>query len=185
MSAAPAPHRLAFDESASPRKPGEELRARAWAAAASVVDPEVPVLTIEDLGVLRDVAIADDGTVEVTITPTYSGCPAMTVITLDVELRARARRHRRCAGRDGALAGLDDRLDVSRTAAASSRTTASRRRRRGVAARALRRRDDRLPALRVGRHREARRVRLDRLQGAVALPELPRAVRPLQVHLIR
>ena len=35
---------------------------------------------------LRDVAIADDGTVEVSITPTYSGCPAMTVITLEVEL---------------------------------------------------------------------------------------------------
>jgi len=86
VSAAPAPHRLAFGESASLRKPGEELRARAWAAAASVVDPEVPVLTIEDLGVLRDVAIADDGTVEVSITPTYSGCPAMAVITLEVEL---------------------------------------------------------------------------------------------------
>jgi ring-1,2-phenylacetyl-CoA epoxidase subunit PaaD len=86
VNAAPAPHRLAFGEAASPRKPGEELRARAWAAAASVVDPEVPVLTIEDLGVLRDVAIADDGTVEVSITPTYSGCPAMTVITLEVEL---------------------------------------------------------------------------------------------------
>jgi len=59
---------------------------RAWAAAASVVDPEIPVLTIEDLGVLRAVSIAQDGAVEVSITPTYSGCPAMNVIALEVEL---------------------------------------------------------------------------------------------------
>ncbi len=42
-----------------------------------VPDPEIPVLTIEDLGVLRSVALDDDGGVVVTITPTYSGCPAM------------------------------------------------------------------------------------------------------------
>ena len=62
----------------------ERLR-RAWAAAAAVVDPEVPVLTIADLGVLRDVTV-EDGTVVVSITPTYLGCPAMGVIALDVEL---------------------------------------------------------------------------------------------------
>lgn len=50
---------------------------------ARVVDPEVPVLTIEDLGVLRDVR-RDDGTVVVTITPTYSGCPAMRQIEDDI-----------------------------------------------------------------------------------------------------
>lgn len=50
---------------------------------ASVVDPEIPVLTIEDLGVLRDVEI-DKGRVVVTITPTYSGCPAMRQITDDI-----------------------------------------------------------------------------------------------------
>jgi ring-1,2-phenylacetyl-CoA epoxidase subunit PaaD len=57
----------------------------ARAAAASVLDPEVPVLTIADLGVLRDVELRDDGTAVVTITPTYSGCPAMDVIRRDVE----------------------------------------------------------------------------------------------------
>ena len=51
----------------------------------SVVDPEIPVLTIADLGVLRDVAV-DDGRVEVAITPTYSGCPAMNMIALEIEL---------------------------------------------------------------------------------------------------
>ncbi|WBL80875.1 phenylacetate-CoA oxygenase subunit PaaJ [Bradyrhizobium xenonodulans] len=62
-----------------------ELRRRAWAAAASVVDPEIPVLTIADLGVLRDVVLDGDH-VEVAITPTYSGCPAMNMIALEIEL---------------------------------------------------------------------------------------------------
>jgi ring-1,2-phenylacetyl-CoA epoxidase subunit PaaD len=62
-----------------------KLRARAWAAAAAVTDPEIPVLTIADLGVLRDVAVHDDA-IEVTITPTYSGCPAMNMIALEIEL---------------------------------------------------------------------------------------------------
>lgn len=62
-----------------------DLRRRAWDAAATVVDPEIPVLTIADLGVLRDVAV-NDGRVEVAITPTYSGCPAMNMIALEIEL---------------------------------------------------------------------------------------------------
>jgi ring-1,2-phenylacetyl-CoA epoxidase subunit PaaD len=62
-----------------------DLRRRAWEAAAQVVDPEIPVLTIADLGVLRDVAV-HDGRVEVEITPTYSGCPAMNMIALEIEL---------------------------------------------------------------------------------------------------
>ncbi|KWV57793.1 phenylacetate-CoA oxygenase subunit PaaJ [Bradyrhizobium macuxiense] len=60
-----------------------DLRQRAWAAAAQVVDPEIPVLTIADLGVLRNVAV-HDGHVEVAITPTYSGCPAMNMIALEI-----------------------------------------------------------------------------------------------------
>ena len=62
-----------------------ELRQRAWDAASAVVDPEIPVLTIADLGVLREVRIAG-GRVEVAITPTYSGCPAMNMIALEIEL---------------------------------------------------------------------------------------------------
>ncbi|MGY0575176.1 1,2-phenylacetyl-CoA epoxidase subunit PaaD [Bradyrhizobium sp. RDM12] len=60
-----------------------ELRQRAWDAAASVVDPEIPVLTIADLGVLRDVVLDGDH-VEVAITPTYSGCPAMNMIAVEI-----------------------------------------------------------------------------------------------------
>ena len=48
-----------------------------------VTDPEIPVLTLEDLGVLRDVAY-EDGRLVVTITPTYSGCPAMRVMEEDI-----------------------------------------------------------------------------------------------------
>jgi ring-1,2-phenylacetyl-CoA epoxidase subunit PaaD len=62
-----------------------DLRERAWEAAARVVDPEIPVLTIADLGVLREVKVSD-GHVEVAITPTYSGCPAMNMIALEIEL---------------------------------------------------------------------------------------------------
>src|SRR6476646_3783272 len=62
-----------------------DLRRRAWDAAAQVVDPEIPVLTIADLGVLREVAVSD-GHVEVAIAPTYSGCPAMNMIALEIEL---------------------------------------------------------------------------------------------------
>jgi ring-1,2-phenylacetyl-CoA epoxidase subunit PaaD len=63
--------------------PGPDLT-RARALAAAVPDPEVPVLTIDDLGVLRDVTRDEDGTVVVRITPTYSGCPAMDAIRDDV-----------------------------------------------------------------------------------------------------
>lgn len=55
----------------------------ARAALAAVTDPEIPVLTIEDLGIVRAVEI-EDGRATVTITPTYSGCPAMDVIRTDI-----------------------------------------------------------------------------------------------------
>lgn len=58
---------------------------RARDIVAAVVDPEVPVLTIDDLGVLRDVRL-DGDTVTVTITPTYSGCPAVDAIRDDIVL---------------------------------------------------------------------------------------------------
>ncbi len=61
------------------------LREQALRAVQDVCDPEIPVLTIADLGVLRDVAV-QDGRVEVVITPTYSGCPAMNMIQLEIEV---------------------------------------------------------------------------------------------------
>ena len=59
------------------------VRTRAWDVAATVVDPEIPVLTIEDLGVLRSVQEHGDR-VRVDLTPTYSGCPAIDAMRDDV-----------------------------------------------------------------------------------------------------
>ncbi|AOY99928.1 phenylacetate-CoA oxygenase subunit PaaJ [Cupriavidus sp. USMAHM13] len=55
-----------------------------WAWLDKVPDPEVPVISVVDLGIVRDVAWLDD-TCVVTITPTYSGCPAMTAIREEIE----------------------------------------------------------------------------------------------------
>ena len=70
------------EQIARPR-PARADEGRIWDIAATVVDPEVPVLTIEDLGVLRSVRIAGDCIV-VQITPTYSGCPAVDAIRDDI-----------------------------------------------------------------------------------------------------
>jgi len=51
----------------------------------TVTDPEVPVLSIIDLGIIRDIQINDD-TIEVFITPTYSGCPAMDIIAMNIRI---------------------------------------------------------------------------------------------------
>ena len=50
----------------------------------TVMDPEVPVLSVRELGIVRDVEVAPDGAVTVTVTPTYSGCPAIRVIEQDI-----------------------------------------------------------------------------------------------------
>ncbi len=57
---------------------------RAWQVAAEVRDPELPMLTLEDLGILREVTEDDRGRVHVRITPTYSGCPAVETIREDL-----------------------------------------------------------------------------------------------------
>ena len=55
-----------------------------WDWLAEVPDPEIPVISLTDLGIIRDVDWQDD-TLVVTVTPTYSGCPATAVINLDIE----------------------------------------------------------------------------------------------------
>jgi ring-1,2-phenylacetyl-CoA epoxidase subunit PaaD len=67
------------------------VRERAHDVAASVTDPELPMLTLEDLGVLRDVEV-EGRSVRVTITPTYSGCPAMATMRDDLVRAGWARR---------------------------------------------------------------------------------------------
>ena len=67
-----------------------QVCAQVWAWLGEVPDPEIPVISVVDLGIVREVAFENDECV-VTITPTYSGCPAMQVIAEDVENALRAR----------------------------------------------------------------------------------------------
>src|SRR4051794_23473039 len=78
---------------AGPRAPGSDLVSAVaaqrttvdpWEIAAAVTDPELPMVTLADLGVLRDVRVEDGRTVVVEITPTYTGCPAMGVMRADL-----------------------------------------------------------------------------------------------------
>ena len=147
-----------------------DLRRRAWEAASQVVDPEIPVLTIADLGVLRDVQI-HDGRVEVAITPTYTGCPAMNMIALEIELAHRA------------VAGLDHRLDERGRPQQAQGVRHRAATGLEFPPRAVRRTACRVPAMRFAQYRAAVRIRFDLLQGAVALQELPRTVRLFQVSL--
>ena len=82
---------MTIERVARPR-PEAGIERRIWDVAATVVDPEVPVLTIEDLGVLRSVRLHDDGIV-VQITPTYSGCPAVDAIRDDIVTALTAAGH--------------------------------------------------------------------------------------------
>jgi ring-1,2-phenylacetyl-CoA epoxidase subunit PaaD len=61
-----------------------------WEVAGAVPDPELPALTLADLGVLRSAEVDDSGHVEVRLTPTYSGCPALEVMRQDVIVALRA-----------------------------------------------------------------------------------------------
>ncbi|MGW0811740.1 1,2-phenylacetyl-CoA epoxidase subunit PaaD [Streptomyces viridiviolaceus] len=63
---------------------------RARHVAEQVPDPELPMLTLADLGVLREVEVGDDGTVVASLTPTYSGCPAMAEMRAGVATRLKA-----------------------------------------------------------------------------------------------
>ena len=64
-----------------------DLQARkAWVAAAAVLDPEVPAVTVADLGILRSVEIDANGRAVARVTPTYSGCPAVLAIELAIEV---------------------------------------------------------------------------------------------------
>ena len=64
--------------------------AEIWRWLDEVPDPEIPVISVVDLGIVRDVSWQGDA-LEVTVTPTYSGCPATAVIAMDVETALRDR----------------------------------------------------------------------------------------------
>jgi ring-1,2-phenylacetyl-CoA epoxidase subunit PaaD len=64
--------------------------AQVWDWLGQIPDPEIPVLSLVDLGVIREVRF-DGDTLTVAVTPTYSGCPATAIINLDIETALRAR----------------------------------------------------------------------------------------------
>ncbi|MFF1377816.1 1,2-phenylacetyl-CoA epoxidase subunit PaaD [Streptomyces sp. NPDC058308] len=80
MRERPASERPTSERSAAERLTPEQVRER----VAAVADPELPLITLGELGVVREVTAGPDGTVEVTVTPTYTGCPAMDVIVADI-----------------------------------------------------------------------------------------------------
>jgi len=81
-------------------EPGADTAVRAaWVALSEVMDPEIPVLSVVELGIVRAVTRDVGGRLAVAVTPTYSGCPATGVIVLDVETAL-------------ARAGLDARVSV-------------------------------------------------------------------------
>lgn len=57
---------------------------QAWAALRAVPDPEIPVISVTELGIVRDVRVFDGDAVEVIVTPTYSGCPATELIEQEI-----------------------------------------------------------------------------------------------------
>lgn len=156
-----------------------------------VTDPEIPVLTIADLGILRDVIEHPDGEVEVVITPTYSGCPAMREIEDDVRSELQAAGYEQVTvttvlypawttdwmSEDGRRKLLEygiappDRFGPKRAGAGHDRYARAGTR-------------SALPALRRAGPGDLP-VRLHRLQVHVCLQRLPRAVRLLQGHLRR
>ena len=64
--------------------PVHERCEQAWAVLAHVLDPEVPALSVCDLGLVRDIEVDAAGTLAVVLTPTYSGCPATELIERQV-----------------------------------------------------------------------------------------------------
>jgi|SRR5665213_1620875 len=56
-----------------------------WKLLNEVYDPEIPVLSVTDLGIIKDIQISADQ-IEITVTPTYSGCPAMDVISMNIRM---------------------------------------------------------------------------------------------------
>ncbi len=62
------------------------LQDKIWQILETVMDPEVPVLSVIDLGIVREIIINDKENIEIKITPTYSGCPATDVIKMSIRM---------------------------------------------------------------------------------------------------
>jgi ring-1,2-phenylacetyl-CoA epoxidase subunit PaaD len=78
-----------MSEGAPTTRGGSPKASDVWNALAQIPDPEIPTVSVVDLGVIRDVAV-DDGTVRVELTPTFLGCPALEVMRDAIADRIRA-----------------------------------------------------------------------------------------------
>ena len=157
---------------------------RVWAALAELPDPEIPVISLVDLGVVRDVAV-DGDRVTIEFTPTFLGCPALEV------MRDRmADAVRDLGGEPDVRVVLDDSWSTDRITpegrgqAARGRLRASgAARRRRAGARAASGGGVSLPLLRIGRDPPREPVRADPVPLDPLLRRLPAAVRAVQDHL--
>lgn len=170
----------------------EELRR----LAGSVLDPELPVLTLDELGVVRAVHVKGADSVEVELTPTYTGCPAVEAMSTDIERVLHERGIRDVSVRTvlSPAWSTDDISDEGRrklrefgiappaVAVRGTRDAVPGRHphRRRLRCRSAGAGADPLPDLRIGRHRAAQPLLVHRVQGTAPLPVLPRTVRPLQ-----
>ena len=68
-----------------PTTASDTILQQLWALLGEITDPEVPVISVVDLGIIRDIRIAD-GIPEIVVTPTYSGCPAMDMIRTNIRM---------------------------------------------------------------------------------------------------
>ncbi len=129
-----------------------------WGWLHAVPDPEIPVISLTDLGIIRDVQWQDD-TLEVTVTPTYSGCPATTIINLDIETALRGHGIEKLAlKRQLSPAWTSDWMTDARPAP-------------------TRRWPRTLPPLPIDASGKDQPVRIDPLQGAMALHRLSGTLR--------
>jgi metal-sulfur cluster biosynthetic enzyme len=154
--------------------PGASAISRAWAVLEAIPDPEIPVVSIRELGILREIHDHGDGTLEVVITPTYSGCPAMGQIEDDI---------RTALGTHGLKATVVTRLAPGWTTDWIT-PEAKPVRQRGPLRFKSAKGNCGLSALRQRGHHRNLALQFHRLQGAVPLPGLPRTVRLFQKLLM-
>ena len=116
---------MAADAAVAPGAATDERVAAAWRALALVEDPEIPALTLVDLGIVRFVTLRPDDVLEVGLSPTYTGCPATEFIRGLVEQALAEAQVGEFAMHPGARARLDAATGSPRKGDASSPPTAS------------------------------------------------------------
>ena len=155
-----------------------------WTTLAAIPDPEIPVISIVELGIVRDIEF-DNGEVVVTVTPTYSGCPATEVIAAEIEcalaacglerFRVQTRLHPAWST-DWIAPAARERLRAFGIAPPGERAP-----QQTVDVSRLRR--SCMSPLRLVTHPRVVALRIDAVQGAISMRGLPRAFRLLQTAL--